>query len=398
MALVGCSSSDEPDTITLSADGPAGGPASVTYRTPDGERSEEVTLPWTLSFEASGDFTAEVRIVNPGTTGEVSCRITGAGLPADAEGEAAARCAVSRRGDEGEVSSSGDAFVQVNEEPVAVAGERLERPTSFSPRGFALQGDIAWFADGGALTGVGLDGSEHVSTAATGANGVTVAPDATVWAVNNNVVDEPETIVAIAADLTERTFEVPDGLLAGPIAAVGDEVWAIAHGSQGGEVIRYSTSDGAELGRLPGGDEATFVSSGAFGAVVDTGGEHVLYDASGEEVLRSSRLVLGDGPDGTVLAVDPDLGVVFETAVPDLPSVRTGSTLLDRLPVRLVTVGDVVAAVDEDTVWLIDPATLDPTCEFGAGMSVLGVSATAVWLNVPDVREVAVYRLADLPC
>lgn len=395
-AATGCSSKDEPDTITLSADGPAG-PATVTYRTPDGERTEEVTLPWTTSFEASGDFFAEVRVINPGLTGEVSCRITGARLPADADGEAAARCSVSRRGDSGEVSASGDSFVLVNGEPAAVASVRLERPTPFSPRGFALQGEIAWFADGGLLTGISLDGSERDSTAATGANGVTTASDGTVWAVKNNVVDGDEALVAIAPDLTERTFTVPNGLLAGPIAAVGDEVWAIAHGSEGGEVIRYSTTDGSELGRLPGGEDASFVSSGAFGAVVDVG-ERILYDASGEERLRLPRLVMGDGPDGTVLVIDSEPTVALEISMSDLEAVRTGTVLFDRLPQRIVTAGGVTAAVGEDTVWLIDPDTLEPTCEFSAGMTVLGVSETAIWLNVPDVREVAVYQLADLPC
>ena len=396
MTLASCSS-PEPDTITLTAEGPAG-PASITYQTPDGERTEEVTLPWTMSFETSGDFFAEVTVRNPGTSGEVSCRITGARLPAAADGEAQARCAASRSGDSGEVSASGDPFVQVNGEPVSVPSLRLERPTPYSPRGFALQGELAWFADGGVLTGIGLDGSERTSTAASGANGVTAAPDGTVWAVNNNVFDEPESLVAIAADFTEQTFEVTDGLLAGPIAAVGDEVWAIAHGSQGGEVIRYSSADGTELGRLPGGDEASFVTAGAFGAVIEVGDEMVLYDVGGTELLRSSQLVIGDGPDGVTLAIDPDVGVVFEVAMPELESGRIGSSLLDRLPERLVTVGDVTAAVGDDTVWLIDPVTLDPTCEFFAGMPVLGVSDTEVWVNVPDIREVAVYRLADLPC
>ena len=128
VTLSACSTGSDPIPVSYAASSTSGADIEVTYETADGSVTEVVSSPWALDVDRSGDFSADLEVVNLELDGMVSCAVEPGGLrPVNADGEASASCLVSVSSGGGSTqvaaSASGAPFVR------DAAGDAVALPT-----------------------------------------------------------------------------------------------------------------------------------------------------------------------------------------------------------------------------------------------------------------------------
>ncbi|MGD9933473.1 MAG: hypothetical protein AB7T37_07115 [Dehalococcoidia bacterium] len=398
MLLAACGGGGGETAIILRADGDAT-EATVQYRTPAGEFTEAVTLPWELETAVDGEWAVSVDVTNGGLTGSVSCAISGLKLPVRSEGEATATCRASGSGGSVETSANGSGFVKVNGEPRAVARVSY-RATTGHPKAFALTGETAWTAAGGLLLGHDAGtGEEFRTSEANGVNGAARAEAGVVLAVdNNNLGDNPDTLVRRESDGTEEVL-LSATSLAGPILGGPSAAWVMA--SEPKRVLRIDTGSGAVLAEWSG-DQVLVAGDAERALLWDAAAKRLLLlDAKAAKVAEAAQttepvvVLTGNGfALRTVAGNTVSITLLHRDTLKPLGSAKVDLGLFPTLVAgedgSLFAGGDTAASG-------IDPATGAVTCTVQTGSKLLGVSAQHLWLYAGESTIVALKR-SDLGC
>lgn len=110
LVLAGCGGSEH--TLSLRGDGTPDS-IEVSYRVSDSDTvTETVQPPWQLDVQVAGDWSVDLTVKNPTTSGHVTCAFHGDAIAraVGTDGEASAHCTAAKSGDTTEYEAEGKEF------------------------------------------------------------------------------------------------------------------------------------------------------------------------------------------------------------------------------------------------------------------------------------------------